>query len=541
MIVTVFALLAGAVDVSAATKWEAPELRAGTALTDTTLGPGTVVGDVDMYSRSLGYAVAAPIFKGRGWFYLVKTLNLGASWTVQAPLPTPSFKGIYGWGNEPSIDFVTPTIGYLSSFDAPLWVTNDAGATWRKVKMPGVDPSFAIIANTMSVASTVCSPSQVKQPWTCPSDLTQYRIGRASPYRRLAFPDVGAGKFRNVEMLKALSPRSMVVLQGVRDPGTLASSFLLTTDGGAFWRRLVNPCKELSINQLLTLAPNRWLLSCFGDGGMNQGTSELWDSYNTGKSWKVVAQASEMGLDEGHLRDVSNTLGAGSQGFLFATLGGAAGGVEVSTDGGFTWTLSNIEMAIFGGAPEDLSTFGARAAVVSVQSQAQFLTLNGETWRRLAALPAGIYKGLSVCAETEGTKVTLGRSVSGIPAGATDSPIIFTNEAQHACYLNGVPTVQPVGGVRHQGVGRSSSQEVVSSRGGFVILKAHGGKASAALDIQAARPYPRGYCQPKKMNGVRIRFNSPAVFFLATPSWSLCTRINTTSVEGITSGVVNWR
>jgi hypothetical protein len=389
VIVTVLTLF-GALNVSAATTLRAPDVRAGTTLTDTTLGPGTVVGDVDMVSASLGYAVAAPIFKGRGWFYLIRTSNLGKSWTVQAALPTPSFKGIYGWGNEPSLDFVTPTIGYLSSYDEPLWVTMDAGATWLKVKTPGVDPSFAISANTISVTSMICSPSHVKQPWTCPSDLTQYRMGKASPYRSVAIPDVGVGTFRNVEILKALSPRSLVVEQGLRDPGTLASALLLTTDGGAHWRRLVNPCKGLSINQLLTFAPSRWLLSCFGDGGMNQGTSELWDSYNAGRSWKVVAQASEMGLDEGHLRDVSNTLAAGGHGFLFATLGGAAGGVQVSTDGGFQWTLSNIEMAIFGGAPEDLSTFGARGAVVSVQSQAQFLTLNGETWTRLSALPAGI-------------------------------------------------------------------------------------------------------------------------------------------------------
>jgi hypothetical protein len=542
VIATVLALMTGVVNASSVTTLRAPYVRAGTSLRDTTLGPGTVLGGVDMLSASWGYAIAAPIYNGRGWFYLVKTSNLGRSWSVQAPLPTPSFKGIYGWGNEPSLDFLTPRIGYLSSYDAPLWVTVDAGATWSKVKTPGIDPSFAVTAHTLSVTSTVCSPSHVKRPWTCPSDLTQYRTGSATPYRTVLLPDVGADKFRNVDVLKALSPRSIVVVQEPQSPGPMVPSLWLTTDAGVQWRRLSNPCKGLSINQLLTFATHRWLLSCFGDGGMNQGTSELWDSYDAGTSWKVVARASEMGgLDEGGLRDVSHTLEVGGQGVLFATLGGAAGGVQVSTDGGFNWRLSNVEMAIFGGAPEDLSTFGARGAVVSVQGQAQFLTLNAETWIRLSPLPAGLYKGLSICTKAGGTKVTLGKGEAGIPGSTVDSPVIFTNEGVRSCYLNGTPTVQPVGGLRHSGVGRNSFAQLATKRGGFVILRAHGGKASVALGIQGVGSYQPGYCHPKKMNGVRISFNPPSRFFLATPRWSVCTGLDTTGVEGITRGVVNWQ
>jgi hypothetical protein len=101
VIATVLALMTGVVNASSVTTLRAPYVRAGTSLRDTTLGPGTVLGGVDMLSASWGYAIAAPIYNGRGWFYLVKTSNLGRSWSVQAPLPTPSFKGIYGWGNEP--------------------------------------------------------------------------------------------------------------------------------------------------------------------------------------------------------------------------------------------------------------------------------------------------------------------------------------------------------------------------------------------------------------------------------------------------------
>jgi hypothetical protein len=529
-------LASGVTGAVTSTTLKAPYVKPATPLTDTTLGTGTVIGGVDMLSNSLGFAMAAPIEKGRGWFYLVETTNLGKSWTVRAPLPTPPFVGIYGWGNEPSIDFVTPKIGYLSLYDGPLWVTDDDGSTWSKVLTPGIDPSYALGTDTMSVVSDLCSAPASESPESCPSDLSQYRVGATSPYRTVRIPAIGVGKWRAGEVLDALSSERVVIQEG-RD--TPRSSLLSTSDAGAHWRHLDNPCKQLPISQLLITVRGGWQLTCFGDAAMTQGTSELWGSHDAGGAWRIVAQANEEGLDEGDIRDVSNTLYAGGQGVLFAALGGATGGVEVSTDGGSYWTLANIATNLYGGAPETMSTFSARGAVVSVQSDAQFLTLNGATWTQLPTLPAGTYEGLSVCTEATGTKISLGTEEKGIPADVRDYPLVFTNDSDRACYLNGIPVVHSQRDGSRGSVGPAAYSETSNARGGFVILKAQGGRASVALGVQAAHSYPRRYCVPRTMNGLNVRFNS-STFDLRTPNWLVCHDIGMTSIEGIARGVENW-
>jgi hypothetical protein len=519
------------------TELKAPFVAPGTLLTDTTLGADTTFGDVDMLSDSLGFAVAAPVNHGRGWFYLVRTHDLGNSWSVRAALPLAPFVGTYGWGNAPTIDFLNAKVGYLSVFDGPLWVSVDGGLKWSKVVTPGVDPSFVVAGDTTSVVSAVCHRSTPVYPSRCPSELSLYRVGATSPFSTKGLPDVGVGPWRAGYVLAMLSPSTVLVVEG---RGTPRSSLLETVDAGATWRRLSDPCEQLNINQLLVEKGGRWLLSCFQDGGMNQGTTELWDSYDAGRAWEIVARANEGGIDKGGIRDVSNTLYDGDHGILFAALGGAAGGVEYSTDGGSRWSLSNVALNLYGGAPETMSTFGGSGAVVSAQNFASYRTLNATTWTELPALSAGMFEGLSVCT-SKATTAVLGRGVSGIPSSSNDFAVTFTNEGRAACYLNGIPQVQPVRGASRTSVGRVAFEETANKRGGFVVLRAKGGEASIALEVQSHKSYPRSDCRPATINGFDVRFNPPAAFYLSTRDWSVCRAIATTGVEGITAGVVNWR
>lgn len=515
----------------------APYVAPGTLLTDTTLGAGTTFGDVDMLSTSLGFAVAAPVNHGRGWFYLVQTHDLGDSWSVRAALPVPPFVGTYGWGNAPTIDFLNAKVGYLSLFDGPLWVSDDGGLVWTRVATPGIAPTFAVAGDRIAVVSAVCHRATPVYPSRCPSKLSLYFLGAATPYFTASLPVAGAGPWRAGYALAMLSSSTVLVVQG---RGTPRSSLLETNNAGANWRRVRNPCAQLNINQLLIERGGRWLLSCFQDGGMNQGTTELWDSSDGGRVWRELAHASEQGLNRGGIGDVSNTLYDGDRGLLFAALGGAAGGVKYSTDGGTKWLRSDVELSIYGGAPETMSTFGATGAVVSAQNFASYRTLNASTWTPLPALPAGSFEGLSVCT-SKATTAGLGRGVSGIPSSSTDFAVTFTNQGRVACYLNGVPQVQPVRGASRTPVGRLSFQESANKRGGFVVLRAKGGRASIALEVQSHASYSRSYCRAATIDGFEVRFNAPATFYLSTRVRSICRSISTTGVEGITAGVVNWR
>lgn len=516
---------------------KAPYVRPGTPLTDTTLGLATTFGDVDMRSDSLGFAIAGPVNKGRGWFYLIRTSNLGNGWRVVAPLPVPSYVGPYGWGNAPSINFVSPSIGYLSLYQGPLWVTTDGGQKWTKMSTPGIWPTYSISDNVMFVTSDVCTKPTPDNPEQCASDLSQYHVGSVLPIRSVTIPDIGAGKWRAAQVLDALTSRSVVVVEG-RDE--LPSSILVTTTAGGTWGRLINPCTGLSVSQLVTLGPKDWLLTCFGGGGMNQGTSELWRSPWGGNLWSLVAKASEQGPDLGDIRDVANTIYAGNSGTLFAALGGAAGGVEYSTDQGAHWISAHVALGQFGGAPETMTTFGASGAVVSAQNFGSFRTLNGTTWSPIPSLPSGRFKGLSICTSAKDTKVSLGSEQKGIPADMRDYPLIFTNDAKAACYLNGVPSVQTVAGTQHRALGGAAFAGASSGRADFVIVKAKGGTASVGFAIQDAHSYQRSYCVPRRVSGLSIKFAAPSSFYLRTPNWLVCMGIGTTFIENVTPGIANY-
>jgi len=527
----------GPATASQSNSLNAPYVRPGTHLTNTTLGLATTFGDVDMRSASLGFAVAGPVNKGRGWFYLIRTSNLGNSWRVVAPLPVPSYVGPYGWGNAPSINFVSSSVGYLSLYQGPIWVTINGGLTWKKVTTPGIWPTYSINGNVMFVTSDVCAKPIPENPSQCASELSQYRVGSASPIRNVTIPDIGAGKWRAAQVLDALTSRAVVVVEG---RGESRSPILVTTTDGRTWGRLINPCKGLSVDQLVPLGPKDWLLSCFGDGGMNQGTSELWRSPWGGNLWSLAAEGNEMGLNRGDIGDVSKTIFVARGGTLFAASGGAAGGVEYSTDQGAHWTVANVALGQFGGAPETMTTFGATGAVVSAQNFGSFLTLDGTTWSPVPTLPSGRFKGLSICTPSQGTKASLGTEQTGIPADVRDYPIIFTNHATTSCYLNGVPNVQTLAGSKHEPVGEAAYGGGPQGSADFVTLKANGGTASVGFAFQDAHSYQRSYCVPRRVNGLSIQFASPSSFYLRTPNWLACKSIGLTSVEGVTRGIANY-
>lgn len=528
--------------VQAATT-SAPSVARGTPLTDTTLGPGTEIIAVDEISPALGYAVAYPTDRGRGSFFLVRTTNLGTNWTVQSALPLGSFRGPYGVGAVPMIQFVTPKIGYAWVQNGKLWVTTDVGATWSQLSRLGIQPSFVISGATMFVTSDDCKGTIPSNgPAQCPSTLTQFRVGMTRPMHTATIPELGAPEGRAATVLVALSSSRLIVAEGVGG----RTSLLETMNAGASWKLLNNPCHATDATQLLTLSTDQWLLYCFTGGGMTQGTSELWVSHNGSGSWSLVALANQSGRDMGHIRDVFATFSVSGNGrILFGALGGAGGGLEYSTDGGRSWTSANLSTAVFGGAPEYVSTFGATGAILDVQGGAQFRTINGLSWHKLAPLPAGRYHGDAICTRAQGTVAALGRPTpSPTVSGATPNPlnvslrypVVFTNRSDVACYLNGIPSVQPNAGPSHSLVGPASTQTAGNYPGAFVILRAHGGVANVSVVIERASDLTQ-HCTVRTARGFVVRFSPPSTFQVALRARALCANASTVSVNGVAAGV----
>jgi hypothetical protein len=526
----------GAGGHAGAASFSAPAIRIGTPLTTTSLGLSTQIASVDMLSSTVGFAVAANSTVGvRNWLYLVRTKDAGNHWVVMGALPYPSSTN--GWPFfPPTLNFVSDAVGYVSSPQGgSIFVTVNGGSKWSKVTTPGIWPTFAVSGSSVLVASDICKGAlPAYGPLQCPSVLSLYRVGQTKPASTFSIPAVGVGKWRAAVALAAVWPTTAVVLEGGTE-GSL-SSLQETTNAGRTWQTLSDPCEHLMVQQLLTPSANHWLLSCFMGGGMMQGANKLWSSNNAGRSWTLKAYSGEQQYFVGNIADTWNTLAISGNGqILFSAVGGAGGGIQTSINGGRHWTGASINLDT-GGAPEYLSAFGPTSAIVGVRAGAMWRTLDGTHWAPLL-LVAGEYKGHSICTSVRGVTVTRGRT--GVAAGTAYTAVVFTNHGANACYLNGVPAVQPVAGQYRSVVGPAAWSYSTSGRGGFVVLKAHGGKASVSLGVETAANIPAKSCVSKSATGITVRFNPPAHFYisLGRSPVAVCTIQPTTQGWGVVPGV----
>jgi len=131
-----------------------------------------------------------------------------------APLPVPSY--VVRTDGERPLDQFCVVLGWL-----PVAVPgSDLGddqwcLTWKKVTTPGIWPTYSINGNVMFVTSDVCAKPIPENPSQCASELSQYRVGSASPIRNVTIPDIGAGKWRAAQVLDALTSRAVVVVEDV--------------------------------------------------------------------------------------------------------------------------------------------------------------------------------------------------------------------------------------------------------------------------------------------------------------------------------------
>jgi photosystem II stability/assembly factor-like uncharacterized protein len=162
--------------------------------------------------------------------------------------------------------------------------------------------------------------------------------------------------------------------------GTKPATLWLTDDAGATWRPLRNPCGQLLVSDVLTTPANRWVLYCSLDGGMNQGTNELFSSSNDGRTWNLFAAANEgRNLHVGHFDDGMSAVLASSGDGADLWQESTVGGLSESDNGGVTWR--NLSGGPRAQAPID--NLGATAAWLVQPGTGIWRTRNGTTWSLL--------------------------------------------------------------------------------------------------------------------------------------------------------------
>ena len=493
-----------------------------------------------MLSPTLGYALATRYLGGSRYrYYLVRTTDLGRIWTVRGEIPSddqryPIYTDFDTVDSDPMIDFINRHVGYVLGPDSSIYVTDDDGLTWKQVVSNNSNSSYGVSGPTMSLVTTKCHTPSASSPQKCTSKLSGYAVGSTVPEYSRAIPDSNL-KYQNTVALLAVAPDSTQVVNLNSNDWTTRTSLIVTHNDGRDWSRLLNPCSGSLIEQLIVANNGQWLLTCFLDHGSYHGTANIFRSTDEGAKWSTVVHDTAQ-------RDIVGDLGgtpayfffSGNDRVLYAALMGPAGGLAVSYDGGTRWS-SDSALGNTGGSPGSLSDFGPTSSIYQVWQGPMYVTRNNRTWRLLPLLPAGPYKGLSICT-SKNTTVSLRHVKSG---GVDYTYVDFTNDGPTPCYLDGAPNLQPLG-VGSAPIGQPVGSELITSNGDFVILKPLGGVADLSLFISPASNFkPRSTCQADSAIALRFDFGFPSSFLLSLGSHPVdaCSQVPNLNLNGLKPGL----
>src|SRR5665213_2225799 len=258
------------------------------ALTNSSVTPlpvGTVINAssvvaIQMFSASNGVAIATfwnKNFTSLENSYLTTTVNGGTSWRITGVLPTGSWNPL-GQGTG-LIAFASPREGYIDQ-PAPRLGTFPLGS---------LTPTSDTVIPSLSVGSTKVPP----------------------------------------QVLAALGRTGL----DVED-----STLITTSDSGASWRRLTDPCPGEGLGEAQLASDSRWYMLCGRGVGTMKAYNWLYKTADSGRTWTLVAKGSPLrDVGAGNIGPYAvNAFGVSNDGREM-WIDGGPGFLEVSSDGGRQW------------------------------------------------------------------------------------------------------------------------------------------------------------------------------------------------------------
>ena len=516
-LLAVVVLLAAGVAASAAPPRVSAASR-GARLTSTSLGGFTHIDQIDALSPRLSYAIATG-YLGRGHYayYLVRTTDLGATWTVQGEIAAnlnryPIFSDFSPSASNSSIDFANARVGYVDGVGGSLDVTNNGGATWQQITSPASTTSYAVDGATTTVVTSTCRGGGQATGQRCTNEFALYPTGSAHPLFSTDLRVMQSSYVPTVGLLAA-APDGIDVINVTSDNITTATSLRISFDSGRTWRTMANPCASLAIEQMLVAPDHSWILSCFLDGGMSQGPGKLLRSTDEGRTWTTEENFPRNRAGSAYRPDTPQSLFFSANGrLLYAVELNPAGGLAVSSDFGRTWTPERF-LGNTGGWPGSIANFGPSNSIYQVFQGPAFDTSNGYTWKLLPQLAAGRYRGHSICTPT----TTTVRWRTHLVSGLRYSYLLFTNDSRRSCYLSGVPEIQPANS-RGEAVGPPLTGESGAAGGGNVVL-GPGAVANVSLFLNSVLTYsPIPSCAPAQASQLFVTFAPTSQFKFRLPA-----------------------
>ena len=255
--------------------------------------PTTALVDVQFANGQAGYALALH----RNEVVLAASGDGGSTWTVRnTDLPAGLGPGA---GYPGQFEFVG-SIGYLwgasSATGAPLWVSDDAGASWHKAPIgPYVYDASAIGLNVWALYGT-CSSSYAAST-SCSVNVEQSVDGGTSWSSLGAIASGEPVGGRSIELARITTSRSYV-LENVTNASDTANWMLaFTNDGGGSWNTRPAPCNGAFSNGAEVAASSSddlWLL-CGSQATAGEQSKQLYRSGDGGGTWRLVASATGLG------------------------------------------------------------------------------------------------------------------------------------------------------------------------------------------------------------------------------------------------------
>ena len=263
--------------------------------------PTTALVSVVFDDARVGFALAGH----RGQAVLAGSTDGGDTWHVR----NDELPAGYGQGDGYSgeFEFVGPN-GYLwggspqANGDAPLWVTSDSGATWRRAAIGPVVYDVSAIGENVWALTSACNgePASGSTAAPCALVLEQSTDGGASwsAVNGAGFTGVvdGSPIAQRVELARITLSRAYV-LTAATGPSGAGMALTYTADGGQSWQTRPVPCAapfDLGGEIAASGTDDLWFL-CGSQASGGEQSKELYRSADGGFTWSLTSSATGLG------------------------------------------------------------------------------------------------------------------------------------------------------------------------------------------------------------------------------------------------------